>query len=127
MHRIRPRALGLITGLVLVGGGGAVAAAAGASGAGRAGTAQRTVVLVRRHPATVRGTGFASHRRVRVTLVAGHGYVRRPLANGHGVFTATFPTAVDRCTSWTVTAVQRGAAPMVVRGPRPECAPASTP
>jgi hypothetical protein len=100
-----------------------------ATGAGASGTvaAHRSLVLVRRDPAVIRGTGFRSHQRVRVTLAAATTYVRRPLANQHGTFTVTFPAAVDRCTAWSVTAVQPGLAAVVIRGAKPECAPASTP
>ena len=127
-HRLRPPVLRLMLGVVMLCACGAVAAAAAASGTTRAAaSARRSLVLIRRNPAVVRGSGFRSHRRVSVTLVAGRSYVQRPLANRFGTFTATFPTAVDRCTTWVVTAVQRDAAPVVVRGPKPECAPASTP
>lgn len=87
----------------------------------------RALVVVRRDPATIRGTGFRAHTRVRVTLAAARTYVRRPRADRHGVFTVTFPAVIDRCTGWTVTARQGAAAPLVVRGPKPMCAPASTP
>jgi hypothetical protein len=39
----------------------------------------------------------------------------------------TFPTAVDRCSAWSLTASQGNAAPVIVHGPKPQCAPASTP
>jgi hypothetical protein len=80
-----------------------------------------------RNPATVGGTGFKPRSRVRVTLTAGQTFVRRPIANRHGAFTATFPTAIDLCTSWSVSASQRHQAVVVLHGPKPECAPASTP
>lgn len=114
-------------GLVLLCASCALAVTAAASGAARTAGAGRTLVLIRRDPATVRGTGFRSRSHVRVVLVAQRSYVRRLLTNRHGTFTATFPTPIDRCTPWMVTALQRAAAPVVVHGARPECAPASTP
>lgn len=125
--RLRPRALQLAIALAAL--CGCAALAIGATSAGAAGTAshKRSLVLSRRDPAVVRGSGFRAHRRVRVTLVVGRAYVRRPLANGHGAFTVRFPATLDRCTSWSVTAVQGGSSPVVIRGARPECAPASTP
>lgn len=125
--RLRPRALRLAISLTALCGCGALAIGAGAAGAAGTVSSKRSLVLSRRDPAVVRGSGFRAHRRVRVTLVAGHVYVRRPLPNGHGTFTVAFPTAVDRCTSWSVTAIQGAAAPVVIRGAKPECAPASTP
>jgi hypothetical protein len=120
----------LVMAALLLGAGGAVGGVAAASGTTRTGAAvssKPALVLVHRNPAVVRGTGFRSRRRVRVTLVAGHSYVARPVANRLGRFTATFATVVDRCTVWLVTAVEPGAAPVVLHGPKPECAPAATP
>ena len=84
-------------------------------------------MLERRDPATVGGTGFKSRSRVRVAFVSARTFVRHPVTNAQGAFTATFPTVVDRCTAWSVSASQPGRATVVLRGPRPQCAPASTP
>jgi hypothetical protein len=88
-----------------------------------------TARLVLRHqdPATVSGTGFKPRTRIRVTFVGTETFVHRPVTNSQGAFTTTFQTAVDRCTAWSVTANQPGRAAVVLRGPKPECAPASTP
>lgn len=82
--------------------------------------------LVRTNPVTVDGSGFTPRRHVRVDLTAQRDFVRDPLASASGSFSATFPTMVDRCTSWSVVARQ-GQASVRLHNPRPECAPASTP
>ena len=86
--------------------------------------AHRAIALIRSDPATVRGTGFPARSRLGVALAARHEYVLHVRVSRAGTFTATFPTIVDRCTGWTVTVTQAGAPRLVVRGPRPECAPA---
>lgn len=86
------------------------------------------LVLKSHDPATVSGTGFNPRARVRVTFVAAQTFVRRPVTNSLGAFTTTFPTVVDRCSGYSVSASQPGRATVVLRGPaKPECAPASTP
>lgn len=115
LRRILPLLIGLATATT-----GAVAVAS--TGAGH-----RTLRLVRSDPATVHGTGFRPRSAVRVTLAAGTSHTVQARTAGTGAFTVTFSAVVDRCTGWTVTAVQRGAAPFVMRGPKPMCAPASTP
>jgi hypothetical protein len=101
------------------------AAATLATGAPRAHQARAALVLAKRNPATVRGTGFKPNRHVRVTLLGARKAVRRPLANSHGAFTATFSSVViDRCSGWTVTASQPGRATVILHGPKPECPPA---
>jgi hypothetical protein len=112
----------LVALLVLLG-----AAAALASGAQSAHQARAALTLASRHPATVQGTGFEPRARVRVALVESVTLVRRPLTNARGVFTATFSAGIDRCSAWSITALQPGRAPVVLRGAQPECAPASTP
>lgn len=107
----------LIAGAVVVG---------NASGAG-AKLAPR-LALVKGNPVIVAGRGFRAHVRVRLLLVAGTTVSRRPLTNATGAFTVTFPAALDRCSGWSVTAIQSGRAPVILRSPvRPECAPLSTP
>jgi hypothetical protein len=86
------------------------------------------LVLKRNDPATVSGTGFKPRSRVRVTFVGAQTFVRRPATTTLGAFTATFPTVVDRCSAFSVSASQPGRATVVLRSPaKPECAPASTP
>ncbi|HWD75678.1 MAG TPA: hypothetical protein VG371_11090 [Solirubrobacteraceae bacterium] len=125
-HRHRRHAVPLIVALAVVCVCGALAVATAAA-TGRPASVQRTLALTARDPATVHGRGFSARIRVLVTLVAQRTYVRRAQTNNHGAFTVTFPTTVDRCTSWSVTAAQRNAAPVIVHGPKPQCAPASTP
>jgi hypothetical protein len=96
-----------------------------AIGAPRAHQARAALVLTKRSPLTVHGTGFKPNTRVRVTLVQSQRLVRRPMANSRGTFTATFSAVViDHCSGWTVTASQPGRATVILHGPKPECPPA---
>jgi hypothetical protein len=84
--------------------------------------------MIQRNPATVSGRGFQPHRRVHVRLMVGHTLSRRPLANRAGAFTVQFPTVIDRCSGFTVTASQQNHPAVVLQAPpKPECAPAGTP
>jgi hypothetical protein len=99
-----------------------------ASGAQTARQARAALVLTSRDPATVRGTGFKPSTQVRVTLFQRQVLVRRPLTSSAGKFTTSFPTAIDGCSVWSISASQPGRAPVVLRSPaKLECAPASTP
>ena len=100
------------------------AAAALASGAQSAHQARAALTLTSHDPVTVRGTGFKPNARVRVALLDGRTLVRRPVTNARGAFTTTFSAAIDRCSAWSITATQPGRAPVVVRGAKPQCAPA---
>ena len=100
------------------------AAAALASGAQTAHQARASLTLTTRNPITVRGTGFKPSARVRVALLDGGTTVRRPVTNARGAFTTTFSAVIDRCSAWSVTATQPGRAPVILRGAKPECAPA---
>ena len=100
------------------------AAAALASGAQNAHQARASLSLTTRNPVTVRGTGFKPSARVRVALLDGGTTVRRPVTNARGAFTTTFSAVIDRCSAWSVTATQPGRAPVILRGAKPECAPA---
>ncbi len=103
-------------------------AATGLASASTSGHRAGKLVLKRSDPATVSGSGFRAHTRVRVMFVSTRTFVRHPVANSLGAFTATFPTVVDRCTEFSVSASQPGRATVVLRSPaKPECAPASTP
>jgi hypothetical protein len=121
VQRKRIRFAAALTALLLL----LATAATLAIGAPRAHQARAALVLTKRNPVTVRGTGFRPNTRVRVTLLAAHRLVRRPLANRRGAFTTTFSSVViDRCSGWTVTASQPGRANVILHGPRPECPPA---
>ena len=103
-------------------------AATGLASANTSGHRAAKLVLKSHDPATVSGTGFKPRSRVRVTFSSAQTFVRRPMTNALGAFTATFPTVVDRCTAFSVAAIQPGRATVVLRSPpRPECAPAATP
>lgn len=95
-----------------------------ASGAGARPVAH--LALVKINPATVSGRGFRPH--VRVHVVLNSRLTRRPLANRNGRFTVAFPTTLDRCSGWMVTATQPGRSMVVLRSPaKPECAPLRAP
>ena len=126
LSRPRPRRFGPVVALLLLAAV-AVIAANGLASASTSGAGTARLVLRQHDPATVRGTGFKPLTRVRVTFVGAQTIVRRPMTNALGSFTATFPMVVDRCTSWSVTATQPGRAAVRLRGPKAECAPASTP
>jgi hypothetical protein len=97
-----------------------------ASGAGARPAAH--LALVKGNPVTVAGRGFRPHARVRLVLSARGTLIRRPLANRDGAFTVTFPTALDRCSGWMVTATQQGRSTVILRSPaKPECAPLRAP
>jgi hypothetical protein len=99
-------------------------AASLAIGAPRAHQARAALVLTKRNPVTVRGTGFRPDTRVRVTLVEAHKLLRRPLASSRGTFTATFSAVIDRCSEWTITASQPGRATVILHAAKPQCPPA---
>jgi hypothetical protein len=121
VQRKRIRLAGTFAALVLL----LATAATLAIGAPRAHQARATLMLTKRNPVTVRGTGFKPNTRVRVTLLAAHRLVHRPVASSRGTFTTTFSSVViDRCSGWTVTASQPGRANVILHGPKPECAPA---
>jgi hypothetical protein len=82
------------------------------------------LTLVQRDPATFRGRGFAPHTRVKATLVSSQTQTRRVRTDGNGGFTVVFATPIDFCSGFSVSAQQPGRAVVVLRGPRPECAPA---
>jgi len=97
-----------------------------ASGAGARAVAHLT--LVKTNPVTISGRGFRPRVRVHLVLTAHGTLVRRPMANNTGRFTITFPTALDRCSGWMVTASEQGRAMVVLRSPaKPECAPLRAP
>ncbi|MGN6871108.1 MAG: hypothetical protein ACTHMY_22160 [Solirubrobacteraceae bacterium] len=121
MQRKRIRLAGILIALLVL----LATAATLAVGAPRAHQARAALVLTKRNPVTVRGTGFKANSRVRVTLLDTQKLVRRPLANSRGTFTTTFSSVViDRCSGWTVTASQPGRANVILHGPKPECPPA---
>ena len=120
MQRKRIRLAGALVALFLLLG----TAATLAIGAPRARQARAALVLTRRNPVTVRGTGFKPDARVRVTLVEAHKLVRRPLASSRGTFTTTFSAVIDRCSGWTITASQPGRATVILHAAKPQCPPA---
>lgn len=85
------------------------------------------LALIKRSPVTVSGHGFRAHRRVTVLLVADGTVSRRPLTNGSGAFMISFPAVINPCTGWSVTAIQPGRAPVILRNlAKPDCAPLGT-
>jgi hypothetical protein len=101
--------------------------AATACAAGGARPHPPTLTLTSRSPVTIVGRHFTPRVRVRITVTAARTLSSKATPNAHGTFTATFTTVIDRCSSWSVTASQRGQAPVVIRGARPQCPPASAP
>ena len=122
----RRRSVALLTAAAVL----AIAAIVGIASAttDRASTSRASLRMVRLNPATIAGRGFTPHRRVHVRLIVGHTLSRRPRANGTGAFTVQFPTVIDRCSAFMVTASQPNHATVVLHSPaKPACAPAGTP
>jgi hypothetical protein len=104
-----------------------VAPAIGVAAAGAAGHAAQTprLVLASRDPVRIIGSHFNPRERVRVTVIARMTRTHTLTASARGAFTTTFAAVViDRCSAWSVTGVQRGHAPVVIRGAKPQCPPA---
>lgn len=98
-----------------------------AATAHRAHRAAPRLVLVSRAPITIAGHNFTPRARVRVRLVSARTVSRTPVASRAGAFTVTFGTVLDRCSGWSVTASQQNRTTVVLRGAKPQCAPAGTP
>jgi hypothetical protein len=82
------------------------------------------IVITDLKPFTVSGSGFASHERVKVTVVAKKHVARAVVASATGAFTARLATVhIDRCTAYMVRAVGNDGH-AVTRRVVPECAPA---
>jgi hypothetical protein len=120
MNQFKQRALAIVVGVLAV----TVVTAALAAGSPHR---TPTLTLTHRSPATVVGRHFAPRKHVRVTVTSSGTETRRVLTNAQGTFTVTFPTPVDRCSSWSVIARQPGQAPVVIHGAKPACAPMGTP
>ncbi len=79
-------------------------------------------------PLTLRGTGFAAHERVRVTVSAETSASRRILTGSRGGFVARFPTITFRyCTASMIRAVGSTGDKAVLRIAAPECPQPPTP
>ena len=102
-------------------------AVAAACASGSAGKSRPVLTVTRRSPVVVTGRHFSPHLKVHLLLRAVTTQTRTAIPNGGGAFTATFSTVIDRCTNWSVRAAQPGLAPVLIRGSRPECAPAGSP
>jgi hypothetical protein len=86
------------------------------------------VTLVKGNPVTVSGRGFRPRIRVHLVLMSPGTMTRSPRATGDGTFTVTFPTKLDRCSGWSLTASQPGRTLVTLRSPaQPECAPMGAP
>lgn len=85
-----------------------------------------SLALTRSDPVTIAGHHFTARKRVRVLLVAGATRARTVRTSRTGAFTVTFSAAmIDRCSSWSVTVIQRHRRPVVLRSPaKPLCPPA---
>jgi hypothetical protein len=103
-------------------------AAACAQGSAHEPSATPTLTLTNRNPLTVAGRHFTPRVKVRLVVSASGRQSQRVTPNRRGAFTATFTTAIDRCTIWSVTATQSGQARVLIRGgAKPGCAPAGAP
>ena len=80
-----------------------------------------TLRIVKRAPLTVRGVGFRSNERVRVTAT---GRSWRLRATPSGTFVVVIGSGADRCSQVRVRAVGSGGTQVVKILPAPECAPA---
>lgn len=96
----------------------AVSSAAGSSSPPR-------LRMIKLSPLTVQGSHFKPYAHVKVTLISAARTTKRVRAGRHGRFTVTFSSAVvDRCSQWTMKAIQPGHAPVLILGPKPACPPA---
>lgn len=75
-------------------------------------------------PAKVSGRGFKPHQVVRVSLTANEKLVRHPVTNGSGAFTVSFPTVIDSCSGWSISASQGHRPSVTLESRLTECAPA---
>lgn len=78
---------------------------------------------IKQHPFTVQGSYFKPHAHVKVTLMWTAKTTKTVTVGRYGRFTVSFNQAVDRCTQWSVRATQPGHASVLIRGPKPQCAP----
>ncbi len=77
------------------------------------------------NPLTVQGRNFKPRAHVKVIFTASRQTTKRVTVGRNGRFTVSFTTsAADRCTQWTLKVTQPGRAAVLLRGPRPMCAPA---
>jgi len=123
--RHRPATWLLVIGLACAA---VVAAGATTRAAAPAIRAQSRMTLVRAAPATVHGTAFRGHERVRVVLrrPGRAAAVREVTASAGGAFSVAFRgTAVDRCAGFSLSARGGfGSRAAMRRVPRPACPPA---
>jgi hypothetical protein len=111
---------------------GSVCAAVALGGPAQAAPGRTTgaarMTLVRTDPATVHGTAFRRHERIRVVLrrPGRPASVRDLVASARGSFSVTFGrAAVDRCSGFSITARGGfGSRAVVRRVPRALCPPA---
>ena len=87
--------------------------------------------LVRANPLTLRGSGFARHERVRVTVSADRTFFRTVRTTGAGTFTAAFDDvsfSFDRCgDGWIISARGARGDRAVLKLPQPDCPPSLGP
>jgi hypothetical protein len=103
----------------------ALLCAAALLAAGSSGSSPRLAVKDAR-PVTVDGSGFRAHEKLSVRVRApGVDRTRHPRAAANGAFRTTFTHAVvDRCSTFTVTAIGAdGSRATVRRRAQPECPP----
>ena len=85
------------------------------------GASQARVRIVTLSPLVVRGTGFKSRERIRVTATPGG--IRRVVSTAGGAFRATFTVPVDRCMGLSVAAVGARGDRAALKLPQPACPP----
>ena len=80
--------------------------------------------VLKRSPLTLQGSGFKPRSHIKVTFTASRQVTKRITVKRNGRFTVSFTvSSADRCTQWVVKVTQTGHAAVLMRGPRPMCAP----
>jgi hypothetical protein len=103
----------------------ALAASGSAAQANERSTSGRaTLKLVNKAPLKLRGSGFLTRERVRITVSAQRRTTKRVIASARGSFVVAFSdVVVDRCHGLTVVAVGAGGSRASLKLPQPHCPP----
>jgi hypothetical protein len=111
----------IILGLAVMAGFSGSFAAKGRSGV----KAQPSLVMLSRHPLTVRGLHFKKRERIRIVVETKSDYRRTQRASATGSFTAAFDeVTLGRCDTATVRATGNLGSRALLKLPKPLCIPA---